>query len=212
MKKYTLIVALTALHLGLFAQNTYKAAMHSALEDFGKAQNIEQLQAAASQFDRIAAAESTEWLPAYYSSLIYSIIVFQLPESDKKEAFLKKSEQMLEKGLANAPKESELYALQGMIYQAFMAMDPMKNGALYAPKMNGAFQMSIKLNPENPRPYYLQAIATMHTPEEFGGGKKVAQPLLEQAMMKFNNFNKTSHLSPDWGKEDCQKNLTLCKQ
>ena len=75
-----------------------------------------------------------------------------------------------------APEESEIHTMQGMIYQALMSIDPATNGQLYGPKSNGALQTAIKLNPENPRPYYLQAVSIMYTPEEYGGGKEAALP------------------------------------
>jgi len=209
MKKVVFIVALVLLQIGLFAQN-YQQAMGTALGNFGKAATVEQLQQVAAEFSRIAEVETSEWLPSYYASLIYSIIVFRTQDAQMKTNFAEKAQEMADKAMAIAPNESEVQTLQGMVYQAFMVIDPGKNYQLYSSKMNGAFQMAIKLNPENPRPYYLQGVSTMHVPEQFGGGKAAAKPLFETAMQKFNSYEATNPFYPNWGKEDCEKNLALC--
>jgi cytochrome c-type biogenesis protein CcmH/NrfG len=99
-----------------------------------------------------------------------------------------------------------------MVYTAALGVDPAGRGQTYSAKANGAFQTAIKLNPENPRPYYMQGTTVLYTPEEFGGGKKAAQPLFEQAMKLFEKSNTESGLMPSWGKEDCERYLEDCKK
>jgi hypothetical protein len=52
----------------------------------------------------------------------------------------------------------------------------------------------------------------MHTPEEYGGGKKAALPLFEQAMQLFEKSTMENSFYPDWGKEDCEQNIKICKE
>jgi hypothetical protein len=87
----------------------------------------------------------------------------------------------------------------------------MENGQKYSAKANGSFQTALELNSENPRPYYLQAVSLMYTPEQYGGGKKAALPLFEQAMKLYNDSSTVSKFYPDWGREDCERNLKNCK-
>jgi len=211
MKTLIMIIISTILCMSINAQRNYEEAMGEALEKFGSAHSVNELTAAASQFERIAEVETEEWLPAYYSSLIYCIITFRTKDPQKKEAFLKQSQSLIDNAMKVAPKESEIHTLQGMHYQAYIGIDPARNGQIYGPKASGAFQTAIKLNAENPRPYYLQAISLMHTPEEYGGGKEIALPLFEQAMKLFNSSTTESSFYPNWGKEDCEQNLQLCK-
>lgn len=209
----TLSFIFVALFLGLYlsAQSSYEKAMGDALEKFGQAVTNEELNAAAAQFERISEVETKEWIPCYYASFVYCTSSFRITEPDKKKLVLDQAQVQLEKAMNIAPDESELYTLQGLIYQGYMAYDPMQYGQLYGPKANGAFQTAIKLNAGNPRPYYLQGVSIMHTPKEYGGGKQAALPLLEQAMQVFNKEEPKGGFYPDWGKEDCEKNLELCK-
>jgi hypothetical protein len=212
MKKLSMIIIGTLLSMSLFAQSSYEEAMQTALGKFGSAASINELQAAASQFERIAELETEEWLPAYYASLIYCIITFRTDDPQKKEAFLKQSQSLIDNAMKVAPNESEIYTLQGMHYQAYIGIDPARNGQIYGPKASGAFQTAIKLNADNPRPYYLQAVSLMHTPREYGGGNEVALPLFEQAMKLFNSSTTENSFYPNWGKEDCEQNLLMCKK
>lgn len=211
MKTLSTIIIASMFSMGILAQGSYEEAMGFALGKFGSAATVEELQAAAAQFERIAEVETEEWLPAYYSSLIYCIITFRTQEPEKKQVFIDHAQAQLDGAMKIAPEESELFSMQGMIYQAVMGIDPARNGQIYAPKASGAFQTAIKLNAENPRPYYLQGVSLMYTPEEYGGGKKAALPLFEQAMELFNKANTTEAFYPDWGKEDCEQNLQACK-
>ena len=212
MKTLCMIFIVAILSLNLNAQSQYADAMKAALENFGSSGSIDELIASASQFERIAEAESEEWLPGYYASMIYCIITFGTQKPEKKESYLTQAQNLLDNAMKISPDESELHTLQGMIYQAFIGIDPARNGQTYSAKANGAFQTAIKLNGDNPRPYYLQAVSIMHTPEEYGGGKKAALPLFEQALALFEKQSSVKPFYPDWGKEDCEKNIQACKK
>ena len=212
MKTLCMMIIATVLSMHLSAQTQYENAMKASMEKFNDAGTNDELIAAASQFERIAEAEEAEWLPGYYASLIYCIVTFRSQEPQKKENLLKQAQLMLDKALEAAPRESELHTLQGMIYQAYMTIDPARNGQIYAPKAHGAFQTAIELNAENPRPYYLQAVSIMYTPEEYGGGKKAALPIFEQALQLFDKDSSDISFYPDWGREDCERNIQACKQ
>lgn len=212
MKTLTMIFISALLSTSLFAQNKYTEAMQAALAKFGSAKGTNELQEAASQFERIAEVETEEWLPGYYASMIYCIIAFQTKDPMKIETLLAQAQSLLNNALNVSPEESELHTMQGMIYQAYIGIDPAQNGQLYSAKANGAFQVAIKLNAENPRPYYLQAVSIMHTPEEYGGGKKAALPLFEQAMTLFEKQSSDQPFYPDWGKEDCRNYIKSCEE
>lgn len=212
MKTISMLFIGILLSTTLFAQGEYEQAMGQALGKFGGAATAQEMLEAASQFERIAEVETEEWLPDYYASMIYCIISFQTQEPQKKEDLLNQAQAMLDKALATAPEESELHTLQGMVYQAYIMIDPAQNGQIYGAKANGAFQTAIKLNADNPRPYYLQAVSIMHTPEEYGGGKKAALPLFEKAMVLFDKQASDQPFYPDWGKGDCENYIRSCKE
>ena len=67
------------------------------------------------------------------------------------------------------------------------------------------------MNPNNPRIYFLQGQSAFYTPEQFGGGKKVALGLFQTSVDKFGSFKPKSELMPTWGKEAAVKMLEECK-
>jgi hypothetical protein len=79
-------------------------------------------------------------------------------------------------------------------------------------KANEMFDLAIKINPENPRGYYLKGVTVLNTPEFFGGGKVPAKPILTQAVSKYVSNKSSVAFYPNWGKDDCEKQLAKCNQ
>ncbi len=75
-------------------------------------------------------------------------------------------------------------------------------------KMNQALDEAIRLNPENPRSYYLRAITVLNMPEGFGGGTVTAKPIFEVARQKFESFQPKTSISPNWGKEQNEMEMS----
>lgn len=212
MKTKLIVAVFLIISVNLFAQSEYEKAVVKNLESFGNAQSLDELKNVANNFERIATAEPDKWIPRYYASFINVLLSFKTQDVAQKQSYLEYAQQQLDKALELDNKESELHALQGMLYQAYITLDPMNNGQLYSGKANTSFGIAKKLDPENPRPYYLEALTIMYTPEEFGGGKKVARPMLSHALELFTKFEPTNKLMPDWGKEDCEAQLQACKE
>lgn len=205
MKKLIFLLTFAIIHMAGHGQTTFDTAMQQQLSQFGQAKSIDEMILAAAGFERISNAEPQQWLPRYYHALIFCIAAFQTQDPVRKENLIDGAQQSVLSALHIAPNESELHTLQGMVYQASITLDPQKNGQEYSSKADGAFQLAMKLNPSNPRPYYLQAISIMNTPEQYGGGIKNALPLLEKASTLFDSFAPSNSFYPDWGKSECKK-------
>jgi hypothetical protein len=190
-----------------FCQPNYNQAMSETIQKMGSSAGVEDFQNCANAFERIASVESKEWLPLYYAAHCYIIMNFQEPDNAKKDQLLDKAQVFLDKAFKIEPNESELYALQALLYPARMNIDPMTRGMQYIGLLNQSNEKAIQLNPENPRPYYLKAIIILNMPEGMGGGKATAKPLFETAKTKFDNFKPNTLLSPNWGKENNQAEL-----
>ncbi len=208
---YSIIILLAAVPC-LSGQTEFEKAMMKNLQAMDTSKSEQQMKDLAAKFDRMAVAEPTQWLPRYYSSLVYTILSFQTNDAVVKQSYIDYAQKQIDEAMKIAPQESEILTLQGMIYQSIITLDPMKNGQIYSGKAAGSFQMASQLNPGNPRPVYMQAISIMYTPEEYGGGKKVAYPLFVKAMELFGLFLPAGDIYPKWGKEDCEKNLEMCKE
>ena len=212
MKTLYSVILLIALTAYGSAQATFESAMQGTLRQFDSSKTDQQMKDAAARFERIAAAEPSQWLPRYYSSFIYIVLSFKTTDNAEKQSYIDYAQKQLDEALKIAPEESELYTLQGMLYQSTIMLDPAKYGQIYSGKAAGAYQKASQLDPSNPRPVYLQGVSIMHTPEQYGGGKKAALPIFTKAMGLFADFSPMSEIYPQWGKDECQKYLAMCKE
>ena len=205
MKKILVFVCLIAAVNFAQAQNPkYIKAMAKGLENMANAQSIEDWQGVANHFERIATAEKSEWLPSYYQSFAYMNMAansMTQQQMDNCNAYLDKSQEALDAAKGIAPEESEIYALQGFIYQGRIWEDPQAKGAQFSPLSHQVLDKAIALNPDNPRSYYLKGQNVFYTPAFFGGGAENARPILEMAQQAFEAYQATSPIHPNWGQE-----------
>ncbi|WP_373511623.1 hypothetical protein [Persicitalea sp.] len=205
MKKLlTTTVALFISANFLFAQSEkYTTTMIEAIKDFSVSENKEPVpaewQALANRFERIASAEPKEWLPRYYAAHAYSMLAFFGKNATEKDQTVDKAEAHLKEAVAIAGENSELMLLDAQIHQARMLADPQSRYQSEGPLFNASLKKAESLNPDNPRVYLLQGSTLYYTPEQFGGGKKVAKPVLEKAIEKFATFQPEGPLYPNWG-------------
>jgi hypothetical protein len=212
MKTIASLFLMLTVIFSAFAQNDYETAMKAGLDSLKNIKSLEDFQDVANHFERIAGAEKDEWLPGYYAAYCYVVLSFKEQEPVRKEKLLEKSENLINQIIETKPDESEIYALQGMLYQSFIMADPQNNAPVYSLKANQSFDTSIELNSDNPRPYYLKGMNLMYTPEAYGGGMKAACPLIAKADELFSQFEKENDLMPDWGKEHNAKLLSQCTE
>lgn len=202
-------VLLTILLIASYAQEIkYEQAMLNALGKLNQAATISEFTEAANIFERIAQTETGEWLPLYHAAHAWLIMGFTEPDLQKKDSYFDKAQGLLDRAFKIAPDESELYAMQAFIYPGKISLDPMGRGPALIGKMNEALDKAIRLNPDNPRSYYLRAVTLVNMPEAFGGGKVVAKPIFETAQQKFESFKPNSPLWPNWGKEMNEEELS----
>jgi hypothetical protein len=196
----------------LFAdEKSYTEAMLAALEQM-KTTNPADYGIVANQFERIAQAEKTQWLPYYYACLTSVIQSYATQDKAKVEAILDYAQKMLDQAVMLKTDDSEVLVMEGFLDCARIMVDPQSRGAEYSQKASLAFRKAQVNDPTNPRADYMLGMVLMNTPDFYGGGKKVAQPVLEEAIQKFDKFVPASTISPSWGKDDCQKQLDSCKQ
>ncbi len=209
MKKIILTLCVFALSLAGYTQgNSYKDAMLGNIKSLRKAKTIEDFQKTANNFERIANAEKDEWLPSYYTAFSYINICFMEQDKEKKDQYLDIAQKYIDRGKKIVPKESELYVLQGFLYQGRIQINPMIRGMKYSSMASASLEKAKTLNPDNPRAYYLIGQNLLHKPKMFGGGIHAACPVLKEAKIKFENFKPKSDIYPDWGKNN---NLYLLK-
>lgn len=208
--KTIITVLLVAIASAAFSSK-YEEAMKANIEKMNQASSSVELQNLATQFERIGNAEPDKWLPNYYAAYCYVFsTVFDNMENDNKQVQLDKAQELIDKLLKKYDNESEIYALQAFLYQ--LRITDMMSGAKYSPKASEAIAKAEKLNPANPRVYYLRGSNTFHSPAFIGGGPENAKPDLEKAAALFESQKPTDPLMPTWGAYHNNQLLSQCSE
>ena len=188
----------------------FTTAMTATLDKMKSAKSPADFLTAANQFERIAAAEPQEWLAPYWGAFAYMTLAWiNTGQGDKMDEYLEKAESLL----ASAEKlnaNDETATLAAYIAQARMMVDPQSRWQTYGPKASGGIAKAKSLNPANPRPYFLEGQSLFYTPEQFGGGKAAACPVLKEAEKKFATFKPASPLHPAWDEARLNELLAEC--
>src|SRR3989339_203268 len=199
-----LVVVLCFTSINRADDEKYIAAMKKSLIQMDSMKTVDDMVDLTNAFLRIANAEKDKWLPYYYASQLCVLSSFTDSVKSKKDEYLDEADKYLAIADSLQPNESEIYVLKGFICQARLQVDPMSRYMKYGFQMNENFEKAIALDPTNPRPEYLKGVTLFYTPEQFGGGAKVAKPVLEVALKKFNEFVPKNELMPHWGKQQVE--------
>lgn len=208
MKKSVLIpILLLSLSLCIGQSTPYREAMFFNLEKLDSAKNQGDYINCANQFERIGLAEKGRWLPFYYGA--YSLILPSFDEQDgtRHDQLLDRAQQLIDQGLRIAPDESELHVLQAFLYPSRIIVDPMARGMEYLQKCNQSLETAKKLNPDNPRIYFLEGVNILNLPEGLGGGREKALPILLKAREKYALSRNNDLLWPHWGGDQVEATL-----
>lgn len=196
-----------------FAQSeNYIKAMESRVAAVDTTFSPDGLLALSNSFERIAEAEKTQWLPYYYAALTQINIGYMQangadimsgkmatifdPIADKAEALLNKAE-------ALSKDNSEIWTVKKMITSLRMMGNPMQRYKMMGQAAE-ELETAKKLNPENPRVYYLMGQDKINTPEQFGGSKEEGKKLFELALQKYNSAKLENAIAPHWGRGSVQ--------
>jgi hypothetical protein len=202
MKKTILFLVILLTSIITFAQSDkYVPAMKKNIAMLDSAIQRGDMTVLANNFERIADAEKTQWLPYYYAAYCNVMLAFLETDKTKTDAIADKANDLITKAEGLAGKEnSEIDVIKSMIASSHMMVDPQSRFMKYGPSSSENIKKAEALDPTNPRPVYLEAQAKFYTPAAFGGGKDVAKPLFEKALAMFDAFKPAGELYPTWGK------------
>ena len=214
MKKFLFIAALIVFAQSTMAQENekYIAAMQKNLTALQAAsKEPASLLALANNFERIADAEKTQWLPYYYAAFCQVTYGFRETDKSKTDMIADKATDFINKANALSPKNSEISCIKSMIASCHMMVDPMTRYMQYSAESSEELEAAKQQDPTNPRPDFLIGQGLKYTPEQFGGGCGTAKPLITESLTKFENFKLASPLHPNWGKEMATQIMNECK-
>jgi hypothetical protein len=213
MKKLHLLLLTILFVVAANAQSDkYVDAMKKNLSRFDSVKTTAEYQGLSAAFERIGDAEKTQWLPYYYAALALTTPGWSDTKIDK-DANAEKIKALCDKADAlakdNADK-SEILSIRNMAATQQMLVDPQSRWATYGPESDKYLQKAKELNANNPRLYYLEGAGTIGKPEQFGGGKAKAKPILEKAVALYK-AEQPKPLYPHWGQKQAEDMLAQCQ-
>ncbi len=209
MKRILIVsVLLIACKANVFSSN-YKEIMTANIQKLNATTSVTELKSLANQFERIANAESSKWQPRYYAAycFVWATAANDIPASEK-HGLLDLAQAQIDILVKSFKNESEISVLQAFTY--LLRITDISKGFKYSSLANESLDEAERLNPGNPRVYYLRGTNIFNTPKAFGGGKDKAKPLFEKAAGLFDSQKPANTISPGWGSAHNSQMLAMC--
>ncbi|MEM6377761.1 MAG: hypothetical protein AAF705_06090 [Bacteroidota bacterium] len=190
------------------AQSPYEAGMQKALEHLGKGEH----QQATALLERISKAEQEKWIPNYYlaQALVYQS--FAVENSTDKTALLEKAKLAIAGAHEKSPNNSEVMTLEGLLYTAYVVIDPANYAMKYEPKIIALHQKAIKLNPDNPRAHLNLIQYNMNKGKWFGEDMTPYCNKLKALIPKFENQTSEMPFAPSHGQAQAEEIINSCNE
>ena len=183
----------------------YVATMEKNIQILDTASTPETYISLANTFERIGNAESNQWQPFYYAAYCYTILAYMTPDKSKVDGVADRGDAFLKQASAISSSNSEIAVLSAMLTYCRLQVDPVNRWQTMGVEGAGYLAKAKELDPSNPRPYLIEARVKLNTPENMGGGPKIAAPVAGVAIQKFNAFVPANSIAPHWGKSSAEK-------
>lgn len=196
MKKL-LIIFIALYSFSGISQTQYQKGMQKAM-DLWKAEKPND---AVNLFERIATAESNEWLPSYYASYITIIDCFGEKDEAKLKAQMEKAFQFMNDAKSINEEDVELLILDALWHTVWVAHDGTTYGLKYGGKIAAMYQEALALEPNNPR------VILNKAEWDIGGAKFFGQPIepycnqIQKSIDLFKDYQPSKEFYPKGGSE-----------
>lgn len=207
MKLLLILLTLTISSVAADKEKFHKAMQNTLAQLDSAGSTHETYLQLANKFERIGTAEKEEWLPFYYAAFCYTMSNYSEQDNVKKDELLDKAQKLVDQANSLKPDDSEIHVLKGWILSARIAIDPRTRGMKYGGESSDMLERAKKLNPENPRYYYMKGNSYFYTPPMFGGSKTKAKEMYQTALQKFDSFKPESDIHPHWGRKQTEMML-----
>ncbi|MEI6060772.1 MAG: hypothetical protein WCR72_08690 [Bacteroidota bacterium] len=213
MKKNILSLAILLMTLTGMSQNKeYYSAMGEALGQYASCKTTDDFHALGNRFGLIANAEKGEWLPLYYQAHCYIIMSFMEPsDAAIKDSYLDVAEKAVTKMIELAPKESEVYAIQSLMFSARLVVNPMERGQKFSALSAQAVGMALGLDANNPRAKFIKLRNDMGSAQFFGKDPREFCPQASDLLANWDKYKAKSPFYPSWGKDQVEEIVAGCK-
>lgn len=185
----------------------FTGRMESQVGNFKKLKEVADWKMQAATFNIISKEFPAEWLPSYYEGYCFLQAGLAASENDEADKFFDAALTALQVAEIKSPDNSEINVLTSWVYSMKIVIDPAARGYELGMKSAELTSLAMKQNPNNPRPWLMQGLAAMYTPEAYGGSIERAKELLETAIQKFETNPAKTPIDPSWGYEKAQEAL-----
>lgn len=188
------------------AQSNFDKGMEKAFALMTENKNRE----SANVLERIAKAETENWLPAYHLALLQARTSFSVKDKAKREAQIAMAEEYIAAADALSPNNSEVYVVKGMINVAKIAAEPMVYGPALSAPTEALYKKAIELDKNNPRAHSGLAEFQMGGARFFGQDLTPYCKRLQESIALYDAFESKGKFHPSWGKQWILQVLKSC--
>ena len=189
------------------AVGKFEQGMGKAFGLWGEGKNTE----ASDLFERIAAAETENWLPNYYVALVNTTSAFGTKDKEKVNLLLSKAQTALDVEMIKDQNNAELYVMQAMINTAWIVYDPMTNGQKLSGPTIEIYNKALAIAPNNPRVVFSKAEFEIGGAKFWGQDTKPMCAQISKAIELFATFKPETAFSPKWGLDRALEAQKNCK-
>lgn len=214
MIRFILLFALITWTFAVNAQ-TLEESLASYLPTYHAADNAEHWLTQVERFAELRRTHEDAWLPMYYEGLARFKASYGLHNAgygNQRDAQLDTAQALVDKALRIGGDTTELYVLQGLVYQGRIWKNPMMYGGKYSNKSIHTLKMAMARDADNPRAPHMIGQLQYHLPTFMGGGAEVAMPMLERAEALYAGFEPAGPCTPNWGGQDLEGLLYKIRQ
>jgi len=207
MKTLAIFIITLLLSYTASAQPSYEKGMEQAFELWDQDQIVE----ASNLFERIAKAESDNWLPPYYAGYTLVLSAFEVKDEATLKLKLDKATMLLDQAISLSPNNPEILLAKALSNTAYISFDGQKYGMTLSGKNQMIYQKAIQLAPKNPRVILAKAEWDMGSAKFFGQSTQPYCEDVQKALVLFEDEEPSEvRFYPDWGKKRALQILEEC--
>ncbi|MFB9054084.1 hypothetical protein ACFFVB_13430 [Formosa undariae] len=205
--KHLILLSVLLVSLVTNAQSNFETGMKSAFKLWQENNTAE----AEQLFERIATAETDQWLPNYYVAQLNSLKSWGEQDAAVLKANLDKAQEYLNTAKGMSSNNADIMVLQAQIYTNWVAFDGMTYGMKYSAKITELYNKAYAIAPENPMVVLGKAEWGMGSAKYFGQDTAPFCKDIAHALELFINFKPETPFHPQWGEDRAKKVLASCK-
>jgi hypothetical protein len=209
-KKIILVICFALIVLSVAKGQGYDSFMKAKVAAVYKTTETNILLGLSNDFYNQWLGDTNQWLFLYYAAYSLVRIAFENKDGELINKHLDVAQKYMSSLEKTSVEKSEYLVLQALIY-AMRITKPLK-GMTYAPLSNECLDKAEKINPLNPRIYYIRGNNLFHTPKFFGGGVDKALPQFEKAKLLYKDFQLPGKYWPSWDENHNDIMIVKCKQ